>query len=95
MSPVDVTRDWPSDIIAILPKLISTLFNDDVLDTGVTPCWRCDSNAKPLSFYGFICRLFNNIISTDGCGYGVVRSPVILRLFICVFFDVNAHCPMV
>jgi len=78
VSPVEVTRDWPLDSIAILRKLISTLFNDDVLATGVRPSWRCDSNAKPLSFYWFICRLFNNIISTDGCGYGSVRTPVIL-----------------
>ena len=86
VSPVEVTRDWPSDSIAVLPELINTLFNDDVLATGVTACWRCGSNAKPLSFYGFICRLFNNIISTDGCDYGVVLSPVVSRLFICTFF---------
>ena len=34
MSPVEVTKDWPLDSIAILRKLITTLFNDDVLATG-------------------------------------------------------------
>ena len=85
MSPVEGTRDWPSDNIAILRKLISILFNDDMLATGVRLCWRCDSNAKPLSFCGSMCRLFSNVISTDGSGYSVVRSPVIVRLFVCLF----------
>lgn len=66
---------------SILRQLISTLYNNDVLATGARACWRRNSNAKPLSFYGFICRLFNNIISTDGRGCGVVRSAVILHLF--------------